>query len=408
MASTDAAQQPEIGRSDEATAAAPQPLFGSPRDESAVRQPEAGGADGASVGPAPGAARGDPDGLPRTAEATPREEPGAAEVPVDSATADSPKPTPSRFRGTAAFLEADDDDDGDGDAFVYSGTAAVKSPLMKAGKEGSPGSPRRGMHRQHPEGSMRTGSLFAGPGSAEGDVQNIEEGEDYESMSDGQLLGKGKIADACAEYQALCSRLRMPAKPLACVALKVLDHGGEALPKEFSRRCYLGNREAEAFFVALNRGGARHGNNRSAVPGEASPGGVELFAQGEGERSSSSRSHLSNLRRLDLAGQGLANEAAWALADMLPLCTQLSVLDVRRNLISEKGAYQLLKVIQEHHCIREVHIEGNPTPSFIRVRLAETLSKRNNQLKNKEQVDPPDSREGAATRSEHPSSPTQK
>merc|ERR1719296_574612 len=168
---------------------------------------------------------------------------------------------------------------------------------------------------------------------------------------------------ASGRYQAICRRQRLPAKPLACKALQALDEEGEALPAEFSKQCYLGNREARAFFLALGESASKgYGGGANTAP-DAS--------QAEGGHRT-----LDSLRRLDLAGQGIANEAAWALAELLLLCKRLLVLDLRWNQISEKGAFQLVRAIEKHAALRQVHLEGNPAPSYLRVRLAAALAAR--------------------------------
>merc|ERR1719330_649097 len=177
---------------------------------------------------------------------------------------------------------------------------------------------------------------------------------------DGLFVGEdaSRAYNASGRYRAICRKMNMPTKPLVCKALQALDAHGEALPPEFSTQCYLGNREARAFFLALGYcpwlDDARVSEGREQV-------GNKL---------------LESLLRLDLAGQGIADEAAAALAELLPRCRRLLVLDIRWNQISARGAFQLVRTIENHQSVREVRLDGNPTPSWLRVRMAKFLERR--------------------------------
>jgi len=88
---------------------------------------------------------------------------------------------------------------------------------------------------------------------------------------------------------------------------------------------------------------------------------------------------LTDLKRLELPGQGIAYEAVTALADILPQLPSLMLLDLSRNKITEKGALRLLQAIESHPALKDVKLDGNPVPSWIRVRLANMLSVREEQ-----------------------------
>merc|ERR1712113_606192 len=117
----------------------------------------------------------------------------------------------------------------------------------------------------------------------------------------------------------------------------------------------MGNRGAEALFLALTSSG-------STSESESKGHGGAVFA---------------DLRNLDLAGQGLGNEAASALATLLPLCPRLTVLDISRNHISETGAHSIVTEVIKHQGLVRVNMEGNPVPSHLRLRLKDTLAARN-------------------------------
>lgn len=152
--------------------------------------------------------------------------------------------------------------------------------------------------------------------------------------------------------------MHLPAKPLVCKALQALDEQERSLPLEFSKGCYLGNREARAVFLAL--GYCPWLDDENIFEGRDQVG----------------NQLLDSLERLDLAGQGIADDAAAALAELLPRCKNLQSLDVRWNQISERGAFQLVRTVENHESVKEVRFDGNPTPSWLRVRLAKFLESR--------------------------------
>jgi len=160
-------------------------------------------------------------------------------------------------------------------------------------------------------------------------------------------------------YKQLCRRMRLRVSPVACRALQTLGLGGEAMPKEFAGKGYLGNRGAKAVFLALGKGELL--GDDAGQPPECES---DFFEHG-----------LKHLKRLDLVAQGIGNDAALALADALPQLPSLTALDVSRNHISKTGAHQLLLAIERHDALREVKIDGNPVPSWIRVRLAEVMER---------------------------------
>lgn len=132
-------------------------------------------------------------------------------------------------------------------------------------------------------------------------------------------------------YRAACASLGVKCQEELCEALR---RGGRSF--RLQKHQYLGNRGAQALLPGL--------------------------------------SELQELRHLDLAGQGLGNEAAVCLAQQLP--GQLRELDLSRNQISEKGAQQLLAHIRHHPTLVRVSLDENPTPSWVRVKLRGILAER--------------------------------
>mmetsp|Transcript_71086 Transcript_71086/g.159649 ORF Transcript_71086/g.159649 Transcript_71086/m.159649 type:complete len:439 (+) Transcript_71086:74-1390(+) len=170
----------------------------------------------------------------------------------------------------------------------------------------------------------------------------------------------GNLEHADVRYRNMCGDLKLPASPIACHALRTLDGGAEALPKDFAIRAYLGNRGAEVLFMALA--------SAPAQPQEGEdPDSIGLMP---------TAAELPELKRLDLAGQGLGNEAAAALAHLLPKCTRLESLDLNKNHISERGANILLQEVASHPTISHVSLDMNPVPSYMRVRLKELLTEK--------------------------------
>merc|ERR1712176_1470706 len=169
---------------------------------------------------------------------------------------------------------------------------------------------------------------------------------DADAEDEGAAEGAGGEGNALDErYSSICTELGLAASPAACRALRVLGNGAEALPQDFAGRSYLGNRGAEALFLAL-------------ISENGAPASDEKQQSGP----------LLDLRSLDLAGQGLGNEAARALATFLPRCPKLGDLNLARNHISETGAQSLVQEVALHPGILKVTLEGNPVPSHIRVR----------------------------------------
>jgi len=153
-------------------------------------------------------------------------------------------------------------------------------------------------------------------------------------------------------YHQLCRDLRLPSSEAAARALQVIGLGGAELPKDLASKGYLGNRGAQALFLAL-----------ASCPAHS-------------EDCRESGAIFQELRRLDLSGQGLGNEAALALAELLPKCPALQSMDVSRNHISEKAAQRLVQAVELHPTIEEVKIDANPIPSWLRIRLQSALRKR--------------------------------
>eukprot|EP00928_Gymnodinium_smaydae_P078106 TRINITY_DN6173_c0_g3_i1.p1 TRINITY_DN6173_c0_g3~~TRINITY_DN6173_c0_g3_i1.p1 ORF type:complete len:718 (-),score=193.29 TRINITY_DN6173_c0_g3_i1:63-2156(-) len=160
-------------------------------------------------------------------------------------------------------------------------------------------------------------------------------------------------------FRELCTERGLRPSELACVALSAIAKGERKLPMEFNGRAYLGNRCAEALFETL---------------------AADLFAPVDGfsqdDPAQMVPHRVLDLRALDFSGQGLGNEAAVALAQLLPCCPTLQELNLARNNISEHGAHRLLKQIQKHPALDSVSLDRNPVPSWIRVRITETIAKR--------------------------------
>lgn len=175
-----------------------------------------------------------------------------------------------------------------------------------------------------------------------GEIADVADEDDVAASSSPGSPG----ATVEERFRHICDSLALPASTFACHALTEIERGGHRLPEDFRGRGYLGNRCAEVLFDTLADVLESRGNV------------------------------LGDLHRLDLAGQGLGNEAAAALARLLPRCPQLNELLLARNHISKTGAHILLEQIKEHPSIRQVTLEQNPMPSYIRVRVAEHLQSR--------------------------------
>lgn len=171
--------------------------------------------------------------------------------------------------------------------------------------------------------------------------------------------GSAAVTGIADQYRCACEDAGVPESPIAYHALCTLDGGGDAFPKDFSGRAYLGNRGAQVLFASM-----------LAVADAA------MAAVGADADQSTTDPSLSKLRELHLAGQGIGNEAALLLATLLPRCPQLCELDLCRNHISEKGAYRLLQQVAAHPRLVDVRIDENPAPSWVRVRLKELLEAR--------------------------------
>merc|ERR1712093_963191 len=87
---------------------------------------------------------------------------------------------------------------------------------------------------------------------------------------------------------------------------------------------------------------------------------------------------LQDIEELDLAGHGVGNEAAEALADLLQYLPNLQGLNLARNSVSERGMHLLLPQIERHPTLVRVSVELNPVPSFLRVKLKEILTNKVN------------------------------
>lgn len=160
------------------------------------------------------------------------------------------------------------------------------------------------------------------------------------------------------QYRDLCLDLGLPATTLACHALSVIGKGGRELPEEFSGRALLGNRCAEALFKTL----------AEALAGRtAGTYGIDDI----------------NLNRLDLGSQGLGNEAALALAQLLPHVPKLHELILSRNHISETGGLAIMRQVRVHPGLVCVCLDMNPVPSWIRVKIEDALSKRRESMLNR-------------------------
>jgi len=156
-------------------------------------------------------------------------------------------------------------------------------------------------------------------------------------------------------YDDMCHDLGLATSAQGHQTFQLLKMGSAALQTNLANRAYLGNRGAQAVFLAL----------------------VSMSSRGPQE---ADQCDLQELRALDFSGQGLGNEAASALAALLPHCMKLGDLNLSRNRISETGAAKLLQVIQIHPHLVSVCLDSNPVPSWIRVRLKEILHERQVEL----------------------------
>lgn len=135
--------------------------------------------------------------------------------------------------------------------------------------------------------------------------------------------------------------------------MAALAWGGNKLPEDLTQTAYLGNRCAEALFLTF----VSTVESAQDVPG-------------------ASGSLLTELKELDLSGQGLANEAAKALAELISYCPKLRVLNLSRNNISKAGARAILAMVAAHPTLEQVNLDGNPMPSWIRVHVKEIMKTR--------------------------------
>jgi hypothetical protein len=150
-------------------------------------------------------------------------------------------------------------------------------------------------------------------------------------------------------YMNACAVVGLQTKPAVLKVLRNVEQGAQALPVEFSHQSFLGNRGGQALFLAL--------------AADTEDIGIE-------------QSELRELRNLDFEGHGLGNEAAMALASLLPRCPRLRKVNLARNHISESGAMRLMDEIQMHPSLDTLIIDQNPVPSWLRVRLKDLLAAR--------------------------------
>jgi len=147
-------------------------------------------------------------------------------------------------------------------------------------------------------------------------------------------------------YLHACSELGLHSKPMVLKALRAVEGGSSSLPPELTQGSYLGDRGAQAFFQTLA------GDDCNEV------------------------NELRDMRTLDLHGQGIGNDAAAAVAQFLPRCPHLRVLNLSKNHISELGMQKLMEEVQVHPSLDVLNIDMNPVPSWQRVRLQELLQSR--------------------------------
>lgn len=150
-------------------------------------------------------------------------------------------------------------------------------------------------------------------------------------------------------YINACNVVGCQAKPQVLKLMRALEDGATSMPIAWSHTAYLGNRGGQALFLALAA-------NCDDIGIETGP--------------------LKGLRMLDLQGQGLGNEAACALASLLPRCPQLRGLNLARNQISETGAQKLMDEIQVHSSMELLNLDQNPVPSWLRVKMKELMASR--------------------------------
>jgi hypothetical protein len=82
-------------------------------------------------------------------------------------------------------------------------------------------------------------------------------------------------------------------------------------------------------------------------------------------------------KSIDLSGNGLGNEAAKLLADVLPDLPFVTSVNLSENNISNLGAQALLNAFKAHPALVQLQLDLNPVPSYLRVKLLqEAIRKR--------------------------------
>lgn len=179
--------------------------------------------------------------------------------------------------------------------------------------------------------------------------------------------GEGSVSEetlagnpASVQYKTLCQHMGVLENTQAHQLITLLVGGDDfsmphSLPKDIGNKAYLGNMGGHALFSAL-----AYGAEKADERGDPY--------------------NAKELRDLNLAGQGLGNEATESLGDFLPYCPNLTHLDLSRNQISETGAHYLAQAVMSHPALQTLRIDANPMPSWLRVRLRHQLEARRREL----------------------------
>jgi hypothetical protein len=81
-------------------------------------------------------------------------------------------------------------------------------------------------------------------------------------------------------------------------------------------------------------------------------------------------------KSIDLSGNGLGNEAAKLLADVLPECPYVTSVNLSENNISNLGAQALLNAFKAHPALVQLQLDLNPVPSYLRVKLRQEAGRK--------------------------------
>jgi hypothetical protein len=81
-------------------------------------------------------------------------------------------------------------------------------------------------------------------------------------------------------------------------------------------------------------------------------------------------------KSIDLSGNGLGNEAAKLLAEMLPELPYVKSVNLSENNISNLGAQALLNAFKAHPALVQLQLDLNPLPSYLRVKISQEAARK--------------------------------